>query len=113
MQATFPLGRSSIQGFVIALGVAAVLILGMLGGYWIKGLAPAATRVVTVTRVQPASPTGSSQGLFGSNNPLATSRGAAAAALNGPQNQNLETIGSSGAPARANYAHPHAHGFTE
>jgi len=77
MQATFPLRRSSIQGFVIALAVAAVLILGAAGGYWLRSLAPQATTTVTVARAAPqSSPTGWSQGLFGSSNPLATSGGA-------------------------------------
>jgi len=74
MQATFPLRRSSIQGFVIALAVAAVLILGAAGGYWLRSLAPQATATVTVARAAPQlSPIGSSQGLFGGSNPLATS----------------------------------------
>lgn len=81
MQATFPLRRSSIQGFVIALAVAAVLILGAAGGYWLRSLAPQATTTVTVARAaQQATPIGSSQGLFGSSNPLATSGGAGAGA---------------------------------
>ena len=49
MQATFPLRRSSIQGFVIALTVAAVLIVGAAGGYWLRSLAPQATTTVTVS----------------------------------------------------------------
>ncbi len=81
MQATFPLRRSSIQGFVIALAVAAVLILGAAGGYWLRSLAPQATTTVTVARAaQQSSPTGSSQGLFGNSNPLATGGGAGARA---------------------------------
>ena len=101
MQATFPLGRSSIQGFVIALGVAAVLILGMVGGYWLKSLAPAATRVVTITRVVPESSTGSSRGLFGSNNPLAANHGIGSSqGLYGSHNP-LATSSGAGAAARA------------
>lgn len=72
MQATFPLRRSSIQGFVIALAVAAVLILGAAGGYWLRSLAPHATTVTVARQAQQSSPTGSSQGLFGTSNPLAT-----------------------------------------
>ena len=81
MQATVPLRRSSIQGFVIALAVATVLILGAAGGYWLRSLAPQATTTVTVARAaQQSSPTGSSQGLFGNSNPLATGGGAGARA---------------------------------
>jgi hypothetical protein len=78
MQAT-ALRRPSIEGFVIALAVAAVLILGAAGGYWLRSLAPQATTTVTVARAAlQSSPTGSSQGLFGSSNALATNGGASA-----------------------------------
>jgi len=76
MQATFPLRRWSIQPILIALAVAAALICAAAGGYWLKSLtSPAAVATVTVARQSSAtgSATGSSQGLFGSENPLAAS----------------------------------------
>lgn len=96
MQATFPIRRLSIQPILIALAVAAALIFSAAGGYWLRSMSQAAT-VVTVTKavVQASVPpvrsdsvrdldlagaaqsqssaTGSSQGLFGSANPLAGS----------------------------------------
>jgi hypothetical protein len=112
MQATYPVSRSSIQGLVIALGVAAVLILGMVGGFWLKSLAPVATRTVTVTRVVPESSTGSSQGLFGSDNPRGGNYGIGSSQGFFGSNNPLAPAGGAGAAAR-NYAHPHTHGFTE
>ena len=105
MQATFPIRRLSIQPMLIALAVAAALIFSAAGGYWLRSMTSQAATVVTVakaavqTSVPPvrsdsvrdldlagaarsqSSATGSSQGLYGSANPLApipaqqTSRG--------------------------------------
>jgi len=74
MQATFPLRRLSVQPILIALAIAAALICSAAGGYWLKSLtSPAVAATVTVARQSSAtgSATGSSQGLFGSENPLA------------------------------------------
>jgi len=111
MQATYPLRRSSIQAFGTGLVVVAMLFLAAVGGYWVKSLAPAATKIVTVTRVVPVSATGSSQGLFGSDNPMAANHGIGSSqGLFGSKNPLAR---SSGAGAARNYAHPHTHSFTE
>jgi hypothetical protein len=72
MQATFPVRRWSVQPLLIALAVAAALICSAAGGYWLRSLtSQAAAATVTIARQSTA--TGSSQGLFGSENPLAAS----------------------------------------
>lgn len=78
MQATFTMRRFPIQAFAIALLVAAVLILGAAGGYWLRSasttssstIARAATSSVAPDHQSqaPAGLRGSSQGLFGSSN---------------------------------------------
>ncbi len=74
MQATFPTRRLSVQPILIVLAVAAALICSAAGGYWLKSLtSPATAAAATVTVTRQSSATGSSQGLFGSENPLAAS----------------------------------------
>jgi hypothetical protein len=92
MQAAFPLRRSSIQPILVVLAIAAALVISAVGGYWLKSVSSQAATSVTIARQSSA--TGSSQGLFGSANPLATGGGRASDAVPAAQ------------PARASHRGP-------
>ena len=64
MQATFPVRRVQLRAFILLLAVPIILILGAVGGYWLRSQAEPA--VITVA-AQQAAPRIASGGLLDRN----------------------------------------------